>query len=289
MSASSTAPLDLSQRAKLGSLARLLADVRRVNPAADLLLVGALARDLLLHYGHGIAIARATEDVDLAVAVENWSQFESFRRALAGDGRFALDRGMAHRLRHQVHGWIDLLPFGPLERSDGTIAWPLGDAVMDVLGYSEAHAAAQRVLLPEQQAVRVASLPMLAVLKVLAWKDRHALVPRKDAADLMLILRRYLDAGNAVRLHSEVPQLLTETFDYEVTGAWLAGRDARAQLELHSQRVGLVIGALVRVLQPEIDPNGALALAGQMSPGDPEMALRLLTALHAGLRGVASS
>jgi len=34
--------------------------------------VGATARDLVLHYGHGAAIRRATQDVDFAIEVPDW-------------------------------------------------------------------------------------------------------------------------------------------------------------------------------------------------------------------------
>jgi len=45
--------LDLSQRHELDWLAQLVADIRSAAPSIEPLVVGALARDLLLHYGHG--------------------------------------------------------------------------------------------------------------------------------------------------------------------------------------------------------------------------------------------
>ena len=69
MSAYSAPALDLSARHDLCWLARLLADVRDAVPSTEPLLVEALVRDLLLHYAYGIAITRATEDVDLALAI----------------------------------------------------------------------------------------------------------------------------------------------------------------------------------------------------------------------------
>ena len=74
---------------------------------------------------------------------------------------------------------------------------------MTVVGYSEALACAIDVKLPQNQRVLVVSLPMLAVLKIVAWSERHTAAPRKDATDLLLILKNYLDAGKQQRLYDE--------------------------------------------------------------------------------------
>jgi hypothetical protein len=74
-------------------------------------------------------------------------------------------------------------------------------------------------------------------------------------------------------------------FDFEPTGAWLLGRDARAQLIEHSARLDLMIGALNAVLAPELDAAGAQTLALQLNPTTPDDALKLLGAFHSGLLG----
>ena len=284
MSAYSAPALDLSARHDLRWLARLLADVRDAVPSTEPLLVGALARDLLLHYAYGVAITRATEDVDLALAIGDWDEFDSVRSALLLTGRFAPYTGAIHKLRYREQCWIDLVPFGAVEGPDGTIAWPpAGEEVMRVVGFREANATAILVTLPESQIVRVVSLPILAILKVLAWKDRHAYAPRKDALDLALILRNYLNAGNTDRLYRDMAHLLTEHFDFEKTGAWLAGRDARNLIEQHSKAM---IRAIANVVLPEIDLEGRLTLVAEMSASDPENALQLLVAFHRGLTGM---
>ncbi|MES9856486.1 MAG: hypothetical protein ABW166_07785 [Sedimenticola sp.] len=44
--------------------------------------VGATARDLVLHYGHGAKIERATHDVDFAIEVPSWAAFEALKDKL---------------------------------------------------------------------------------------------------------------------------------------------------------------------------------------------------------------
>lgn len=278
--------LDLSHRQELVWLAQLLADVHAAAPSFQPLLAGALARDLILHHGHGLEIERVTSDADLALAVADWGQFATAREALLASGLFEPYPDTVHKLRHRTHGWIDLIAFGAVERNNGTIAWPpSGDEVMVVLGYAEADAAALTVRLPRNGTTRVVSLPMLAVLKILAWRDRHRDTHGKDAIDLALILRRYLDAGNSDRLYAEFPHVFKESFDFELTGAWLLGRDARTELSDHSKRFELLIEALKAVLEPELDPGGKLTLVSQLSAHEPERMLRLLAAFHAGLLG----
>jgi hypothetical protein len=68
--------------------------------------------------------------------------------------------------------------------------WPEDNAVMGVLGYKEARATATNITLPNGLSVATVCLPMLAILKLLAWSERHTYTPRKDASDLFLIDHR---------------------------------------------------------------------------------------------------
>jgi len=58
------------------------------NIGIDYMVVGATARDILMTHVFGIDTRRATHDVDFAVAVENWDQFEQLKSALAARPRF---------------------------------------------------------------------------------------------------------------------------------------------------------------------------------------------------------
>lgn len=106
--------LDLSDRRELQLLADLVTAIRLAKPDARFLLVGAMARDLLLAYAHGIQAHRATEDIDFAFAVDDWSGFAGLRDALIANGGFADVAGVAHRLSFARHR-VDLIPFGGVE------------------------------------------------------------------------------------------------------------------------------------------------------------------------------
>ncbi len=194
--------LDLSNRPELGPVGRLAGAV--VSAAAELgipgFMAGAMARDLILNHAYGIDTGRRTEDVDWAMVVEGWAQFDALKRSLIATGRFTEQRS-PQRLKYETAWVVDLIPFGAVEDRPGYIAWPRDHTtVMRVLGFREAFAHTITVRLPGPVEVQVVSLPALAMLKVLAWEDRRHEFPTKDAQDLALITRNYLDAGNRDRL-----------------------------------------------------------------------------------------
>jgi len=275
--------LDLSDRAVLGPLARLLSAVHRAAGDTPVLLVGAAARDLLLVHAHGVEAQRATEDTDLALAVPTWEAFLRQREALVGSGAFTAE-GPLHRLWFGDQR-LDIVPFGGVERPDRSISWPtVGAEVMSVAGLTEALATAVAVRVPGDVTIEVAPVPALALLKIWAWTDRRYTAPGKDASDIWMFLRNYADAGNQDRLYGEEGEaaLAAFGFDPETAGAWLLGKDSREALA-HGPDPRKCLENLDTILRPELDPDGALRLVAQMPPGDRERQLSLLAAFCAGL------
>ncbi len=269
--------IDLSKKTELRWLSEL---TRQIQIAADDLpffMVGAMARDLLLQHIHGIHTGRQTRDIDFAFLVESWDVFERVRLNLLAAGKFTEARDVAHRLYFDKL-IVDLVPFGAVERADRTIAWPPdGSTILNVTGFKEALQATILVSLPDKISVRVAGLPALALLKMSAWEGRRLTESRKDAYDLTLILRHYLDAGNRERFYSEAAHLLEQPdFDYEMAGAWLLGRDIASLLSPNEK------ARLVLMLEKEADPKGALHLAGDM-PVEIKKAIALIGSLKTGI------
>lgn len=279
--------LDLSDCAELTPLAELVASLQAALPEREPLLVGAMARDVLLWYAHGIALARATEDTDVAVAVADWDDFAALRGALVAGGEFTAVPRMHHRLLYRGQRRLDLLPFGGVERTDRSIAWPPDqDMVMQVIGYREAVAQTVAVRLPNAAMIAVVSLPALALLKLFAWLDRRLTQPRKDADDLWLILSTYLEAGNRERLYVEAAHLLvSDHYDDRHAGAWLLGNDIRTWLIGFSDNEASPLAHALHLLAREIDPGGSARLARDMRPYTVQHAFDLLTALHSGMSG----
>ena len=275
--------MDLSDKIELRWLSAILSDARSAAPDVDFLVVGAMARDLLLHYGHGVPITRATTDIDLGLAVAGWEEFQQLRNAYLSSDHFTPGRPGNHRLVHHSGVPLDLIPFGGVEREDGTIMWPEDNTVMGVLGYREARATAIEIMLPDRQSVATVCLPMLAILKLMAWSERHTYTPKKDASDLFLVLSNYLYDENTERLYEVGKHLLDgDNFDYQVAGAWLAGYDAARCIANNSGRPRRVLDAVERILSAEADSDGELRLVGETGTKAPT-ALRLLAGFRDGI------
>jgi predicted nucleotidyltransferase len=170
---------------------------RRVSVAAEALgveyvVVGAAARDLVLHYGYGAPVVRATIDVDFGIQVADAATYEELRRRLEEEG-FRATR-TPHRLRLKAGTLLDIVPFGPIARRDGHVLLPPDEThAFNVIGFEEACATADMVTLQAdpEVTVPVASPVGLALLKLIAWTDRAAGARRKDAADLVYLLENY--------------------------------------------------------------------------------------------------
>jgi predicted nucleotidyltransferase len=192
---------------------------------------------------------------------------------------------VAHRLTFAGRR-LDLIPFGGVESAGGTIDWPSPqDTQMVVLGFREAMAAAVRTKLPGDITVAVASLPALALLKLFAWSDRRYLQPGKDAGDLWLLLRNYLDAGNRERLYVEAAHLFeAPDYDDDLAGAWLLGADARRLLRKVGDKDTVALKHALALLDAEA-PDAPVGLAADMQAYDLQHAVDMLVAFRAGLSG----
>jgi predicted nucleotidyltransferase len=279
---------DFSQKLDLVPLATVVQALKVIAQPLEIgyFLMGAAARDLMLQHAHNIAPSRLTKDVDFAVSVPDWPSFESLRTALLNSNQFSGRPGPAiHKLRHRATGLpLDVVPFGGIENTDRTISWPPDHhIVFDCFGAKEAFEAGIPVRLPNNVTLRVASIPALALLKITAWKDRKHSHPGRDAGDLLLYVRHYMDCDNIDRAAQDHPDLFAaDDYDHEATGAQLLGRDIANLLDKKS--VELVLS----ILLPQADIGGPLLLAQQSGLGL-EHARRLIEALCDGLKKSNSS
>jgi hypothetical protein len=102
----------------------------------------------------------------------------------------------------------------------------------------------------------------------------------------LLILQNYLDAGNSEQLYSQAGHLLeSPDFDYELAGAWLAGKDALETIRQYSLKSNCIAATLLSTLVAESDPNGQLRLIGELMAINPERSRRVLSAFLSGFSG----
>jgi predicted nucleotidyltransferase len=212
--------LDVSTAVDLHPVATVLAELheRAQAQGVELMVVGAVARDILIRHVVGAPPERATADVDVAAAVSTWEELHLVTQTM-------------QPARNSVHTFlvrnmeVDVIPFGGIESAQRTITWP-NDHMMQVLGFQEAMRSALSVMLPGGLVVAVASLPAQSLLKLFAWKDRRYL-DRRDAIDLKTILHAYHQGSYLDELYDNYLGLLEKhDFDPRLAGAERMGKEA---------------------------------------------------------------
>ena len=193
------------------------------------IVVGATARDLVLHHGHGAEIRRATDDVDFAIEVPDWNAFNVLKNKLSEEG--FKETKAQHRLISPTDTIVDIVPFGEIEHEQDAIAWPpKNDVVMNVLGFKEAceHAEWVRVQIEPDIDIQVVTPVGMSLLKIISWSDRAADKRNKDAKDIAYLLTNY-EVIPEVKDTLYTDTQIIETYDWDITqaAACLLGQRAR--------------------------------------------------------------
>lgn len=138
-----------------------------------------------------IDLPRHTGDLDISVSV-------SLDELAAGLGR--LD-GWKRNPRKE-HEWlsatgvkVDVLPAGPTLLAAGEIVWPATGVRMNLTGMRLALATANRIEIESGFSIRVAPVPVIAVLKMISYLDRPA-ERERDLHDLAHILDKHVAPGD---------------------------------------------------------------------------------------------
>lgn len=191
----------------------------------DFFVIGATARDIIFNLIHGIKIQRGTNDIDFSVRVRNWEDYSKLTKALQ-ENNFSPSK-VVHRFTYKTIPSIDIIPFGEISINSATIKWPdKEEKEMSIVGFEECYLDSETVRIQTNPPIdiKVASTRGLVLMKLISWKD-GSLSRSRDALDVAYIIKNYIEVGNMERLQSEHNDLITEQFDFELTGAILLGRD----------------------------------------------------------------
>lgn len=193
---------------------------------AEVFVVGAAARDIALRLLDVTNAPRRTMDLDVAVMLQEWNQYERLTSILL-QNHFEKARekqrfyylGSNGRIRFEV----DIVPFGAIAEED-QVAWPPeGSPVMSVRCFEDVMRAADKVTVDGAFAFRLASLSGQFLIKLDTWNDRR-MKTKKDAADMAFLLQNVYVAYALA--HDGLPPEVdtnTEQFDVIVAGAeWMA-------------------------------------------------------------------
>jgi predicted nucleotidyltransferase len=192
----------------------------------DFFIVGASVRDFILNYVYNIKIYRATNDIDFAISLRNWNEYNLLIKEIEKVG-FIKNENILHRYSYKGM-IIDFIPFGAVTNSRETFEWQDEEKKeMNVMGFEDAYRNAEGIVIQNDPEIiiKAASVESLVMLKIFAWNDRSVEQKIKDAKDLCLIITTYLEAGNRERLYEEHSDIFNKVDDYEIGGARLLGRD----------------------------------------------------------------
>ena len=180
--------------------------------------IGATARDIIIRQLIGTTSGRRTKDLDIAIAIPDWSVFDEIKEVLVADG-FKKSTDMHQRFYYGEYE-LDIVPYG-VAKKDDNIYWPPEEEIaMSVKGFDEVLSEAITVNIDDKFDIRIASLHGLFLLKFNAWLDRN-IETSKDAEDMSFILSNYFMANLDRNVYTEVYDW--EDFDeYIVGGYWLA-------------------------------------------------------------------
>lgn len=225
--------LDLTRTdpALLGIVDEVVAELLAVSTrlaSDEVMVVGARCRDIFQSaLGYDFPL-RATTDIDLGLAVQNWSAYDELTDVLPSAGNTGI--------RFQVANMVaDLMPFGPVEHPSGTVTPPARQEPMNVWGFAETFQSSLPLPLPRTGRIRIPTLAGYTALKLAAWLDRSAIGEYKDASDIGAVLYWY----------SQSPEI--ETLAYETShGQDLLVREeldpAAVACRMLGEEIGEVIG-----------------------------------------------
>lgn len=138
----------------------------------DYFIVGAFARDLHFEKYDDNTILRKTSDIDIAICLNDESQFQSIVEALITTGDFKQNEKEPIKIEYKHGIEIDLIPFGEIENDHREIKLSNPKVfVINVPGFMEAAAFTVEIKSAEI-ILNICSIEGLILLKLISWDDR---------------------------------------------------------------------------------------------------------------------
>lgn len=225
-------------------------------------IIGASARDFVLEYLHDIKAPRMTLDIDFAVRIENWDQYNEIQDELLKVPGFK-KTNQKQRFKYG-DTIIDIVPFGEISDDKDTISWPPEhDLLMSVSGFEDAYKYSTEILVAKDPnlEIKVPTIPGMAVMKLIAWEDSHPSRP-KDAQDAFFLMLSYKKAISADRIFVDNHELLlSEDLDDEMTSIRMLGQDMAKICSIDTKDI--IIEILSRESAEESDFRLVMAMINQ--------------------------
>jgi predicted nucleotidyltransferase len=198
---------------------KIVDEVLKANDA-PYYLIGVTATDIQL-LKEGIKPSRGTKDIDFAVMVSSFAEYEKIKNDLVEKG-FNPVKDPFTLYHPDYNVAIDLLPFGQIEQSD-TMNFTEREVTMNVLGFKETLEHPNEVALDETLSIQVPPLHGMVMLKLISWFDRPE-IRSDDLGDIFRIVSHYFDTDGDSIFTDHYDLLDAEPFDQKLIAAEVMGR-----------------------------------------------------------------
>lgn len=157
----------------------------------DYYIIGALAKDIW--YAKGDIVSRQTKDVDFAVLAGSPEKYQTIRNYLKEKKNFTNAATNAFVMLSPSGIQVDILPFGEIEIDNSVTFASEGLNNIKVNGFMEVYnSGIQAMELKTGHQFRIATLPSIILLKLIAYDDRPER-RMKDAVDIADIIHYFFD------------------------------------------------------------------------------------------------
>lgn len=159
----------------------------------DLYVVGATARDLMMKMLDEAPSKRKTRDLDVAIALSDWSQFDNLSKELL-ENHFLKEKAKQkfyYKGEQNKNDYeVDIVPFGDIAE-DEVIQWPPDSTPeMSVKCFTDVMNHSIPISIDGKFTVNIAPLAGQFFIKLDSWMDRHD-CNHKDADDMFFILDKF--------------------------------------------------------------------------------------------------
>lgn len=189
-------------------------------------LIGANAISLQL-LKKNIQPGRGTKDIDFAIMISSFAQFEKIKKELMNAGFNSVE--IPYTLYHPEYNIaIDLLPFGKIERFEKDEFIKKSIDIVST-GFDVLLAQTDSIKIENNISVNVPPLPALCILKLISWDDRPEM-RMYDIEDLYRIISIYFEYAYDDILEKHFDLLEKEPFEQISIAAEVLGRNAKSAI-----------------------------------------------------------
>lgn len=218
---------------------------------------------------------RKTQDLDLSLA----ASLEEYPARLDLLPGWSPDPRFEHRWLAPSGVKVDVIPAGPELLKRGELTWPRSGQRMSLLGFRLAFERSVSVHITADLTVRVAPVPVVVVLKMVAHMDRPG-ERQRDLEDIGYVFEDFV-GPDAKERYSDI--VFERGLTYEEVSPFLLGQEISAIVNVAERdAVQRFLGAV----EDEGDPRGAQAQMARLGPAswrrDPEQLIRRLNAFKQG-------